>query len=289
MRFNIVSDPVKVARIQNRLAERDQRLMAARGALVGYEMPALPSAFPRLSRVLDSSLHGVQFSGIHYHIRSQHRKIELLLPAAEYPRFVFRAVADRRYAIELGLGRLGELERWIERYYQETREPALRTERLSFRVVEKVYALKGEVGNILLLVRGALDTVATLVHFLNGPDSSPFRSFAALVKDLKKPHSSGAGGDPALRAYVEGHLEWFRILREYHDFVTQYGSIEISFYEPTEGVVRTYLQDALQVHEVVAPVLAGLDAFCDFVDGHFAARIANAPLGVMRLAPEREA
>lgn len=275
MRFTIVSDPAKVARIQQRLAERDQRLMAARGALVGYEIPALPSAFPRLSRALDSSLHGAQFSGIHYHIRSHHRKIELLLPAAEYPRFVFRAVADQRYAIELGLGRLGELEHWIERYYQETHEPALRTERPSYRVVEKVYALKGEVGNILLLVRGALDTVATLVHFLNGPGTSPFRSFAALVRDLKKQHAAGADGDPALRAYVEGHLEWFRILREYHDFVTQYGSIDVSFYEPTEGVVRTYLQDALQVHEVVAPVLAGLDAFCEFVDGHFAARIAR--------------
>lgn len=277
MRFNIVSDPAKVARIQKRLADRDQRLMAARGALVGYEMPALPNAFPRLNGVLDSSLHGARFAGIHYHIRSQHRKIELLLPAAEYPGFAFRAVADRRYAIELGLGRLGELERWIERYYRETREPALRTERLSFRVVEKVYALKAEVGNILLLVRGTLDTVATLVHFLNGPGSSPFRSFAALVNDLKKPHAARADGDPDLQAYVEGHLEWFRILREYHDFVTQYGSIDISFYEPREGVVRTYLQDALQVHEVVAPVLAGLDAFCEFVDGHFAGRIANTP------------
>jgi hypothetical protein len=232
-------------------------------------MPALPNAFPRLSRVLDSSPHGARFTGIHYHIRSQHRKIELLLPAADYPKFVFRAVADRRYAIELGLGRLGDLEHWIERYYREIQEPAQRTERPSFGVVDKVYALKAEVGNILLLVRGGLDTVATLVHFLNGPTSSPFRSFAAFVKDLKKPHAAGAGADPALQAYLEGHLEWFRILREYHDYVTQYGSIDISFYEPREGVVRTYLQDALQVHEVVAPVLAGLDSFCEFVDGRF--------------------
>jgi hypothetical protein len=57
--------------------------------------------------------------------------------------------------------------------------------------------------------------------------------------------------------------------------VTQYGSIDISFCEPREGVVRTYLQDALEVHEVVAPVLAGLDSFCHFMDEHFAARIAG--------------
>jgi hypothetical protein len=277
MRFDIVSDPVKVARIQKRLANRERRLVAARGALAGYEMPALPNAFPRLSRVLASSPHGARFTGIHYHIRSPHRKIELLFPAADYPKFVFRAVADRRYAIELGLRRLADLERWIERYYKEIQEPSQRTERPSFGVVDKVYALKAEIGNILLLVRGGLDTVATLLHFLNGPTSALFRSFAAFVNDLKKPHAAGAGVDPALQAYVEGHLEWFRILREYHDYVTQYGSIDISFYEPSEGAVRTYLQDALQVHEMVAPVQAGLDSFCEFVDGHFAARIAGTP------------
>jgi hypothetical protein len=275
MRFDIVSDPVKVARIQKRLADRERRLVGARGALVRYEMPALPNAFPRLSRVLDSSPYQARFTGIHYHIRSRHRKIELLLPAADYPKFVFRAVADRRYAIELGLGRLGNLERWIERYYQAIQEPALRTDRPSFGVTDKVYALKAEVGNILLLVRGGLDTVATLLHFLNGPTSSLYQSFAAFVNDLKKPRAAGARVDSALQAYVEDHLDWFRTLREYHDYVTQYGSIDVSFYEPREGVVRTYLQDALQVHEVVAPVLAGLDSFCEFVDGHFAARIAG--------------
>jgi hypothetical protein len=80
---------------------------------------------------------------------------------------------------------------------------------------------------------------------------------------------------PSGETYIAGHLEWFRILREYHDYVTYYGSIDISFSEPQEGVLRTYLQDASQVHEAVAPVLAGLDAFCEFVDGHFAARIAG--------------
>jgi hypothetical protein len=47
---------------------------------------------------------------------------------------------------------------------------------------------------------------------------------------------------------------------------------------PEEGVLRTYLQDALEVHEVVAPVLSGLDSFCEFVDGHFAGRISGAAL-----------
>jgi hypothetical protein len=39
--------------------------------------------------------------------------------------------------------------------------------------------------------------------------------------------------------------------------------------------VRTYLLDALQVPDVVAPVLPGLASFCRFVDRHFAARIAG--------------
>jgi hypothetical protein len=57
MRFDIVRDPAKVAQIQKRLADREQRLIASRGTLVRYEMPALPHAFPQLSRILDGSAH----------------------------------------------------------------------------------------------------------------------------------------------------------------------------------------------------------------------------------------
>jgi hypothetical protein len=274
MRFDIVRDPAKVARIQKRLADREQRLMASRGALVRYEMPALPHAFPQLSRILESSGYRAQFFGTYYHIGSKDGKIERLLPAADYYKFVFGAVADKRYALELGLGRLRELEHWIERYYNEIREPMLRTEQPSFRVVDRVYALKSELGNILFVVRGTLDTIATLSHFLYGRDSGHFTSFVAFVNYLKQRHAAGADVDPALRDYIEEHFGWFRILREYRDYVTHYGSIDISFYELREGVLRAYLQDALQVHEVVAPVLAGLDFFCEFVDRHFAARIA---------------
>jgi len=275
MRFNIVADPAKIARIQKRLAERDRQLATSCGALVRYQPPALPNAFPQLSRILDSSARRAEFLGIHYHIESKNRRIEQLLPAAEYYKFVFRAVADRRYALELGLGRLRELERWIQQYYHEIRDPTLRTEQPSQRVVDKVYALQSELGCILLLVRGALDTIATLLHFLYGAGSSHFRSFAAFVDYLHKRHAAGVDADPPLSGYIEEHLKWFQILREYHDYVTQYGSIELSFCEAREGVVRTYLQDALEVHEVVAPVLAGLDSFCQFMDGHFAARIAG--------------
>jgi hypothetical protein len=246
------------------------------GALVRYQTPALPNAFPQLSRILDSSARRAEFLGIHYHIESKDRRIEQLLPAAEYYKFVFRAVADRRFALELGLGRLRGLERWIQQYYHDIRDPLLRTEQPSQRVVDKVYALRSELGSILLLVRGTLDTIATLLPFLYGARSSHFRSFAAFVDYLNKRHAAGVDADPVLREYIEEHLEWFRILREYHDYVTQYGSIDISFCESSEGVVRTCLQDALQVHEVVAPVLAGLASFCEFMDGHFAARIGGA-------------
>lgn len=276
MRFEIVRDPRKVARIQKRLAERYQRLMTSRGDLVRYDSPVLPNAFPRLGRVLDGSAHRAQFLGIHYHIHSKDGKIERLLPAAEYYKFVFRAVADKRYALELGLGRLRDLEHWIQQYYTQTRDPMLRTEEPSFQVVDKVYALTSELGNVLFLVRAALDTIATLFHFLYGPRSRPFTSCAAFISYLNKSHSAGADVDPPLREYIQDHWEWFRALREYREYVTHYASIEVSFYEPQEGVLRAYLLDALQVHAVVAPVSAELDAFCEFVDGHFAARITAA-------------
>ena len=275
MRFDIVSDPAKIARIQKRLADRDQQQLASRGALVRYELPALPSAFPQLSRILLGSTHRARFFGVHYHIKSRDGRVERLLPAAEYYEFVFRAVADKRHALELGLGRLHELERWIQRYYYELRDPMLRTDQPSSRVMDKIYALKSELGSILFLARGSLDTIASLLHFLYGPRSAHFRSFGAFVKYLKQAHAAGADADPALREYIEGHLEWFWVLREYRDYVTHYGSIDISFYEPRQGMLRTYLQDATQVHDVVAPVLAGLDSFCQFVDGHFAARVSG--------------
>jgi hypothetical protein len=238
----------------------------------------LPNVFPQLIRILEGSPHRTQFSGIYYHIESEDNRIERLIPAGEYYKFVFRAAADKRYALELGLGRIRELERWIQRYYHEIRDPMLRGAEHSYRVEDQVYALKSELGNILFVARGALDTIATLFHFLYGPSSRQFIDFADFMKYLNQGHAGGTDPDPAMREHIAQQMAWFRTLHEYRDYVTHFGSIDITFYEPQEGVVRTYLQDALEVHEVVAPVLSGLDAFCEFVDAHFAARIAAASL-----------
>jgi hypothetical protein len=278
MRFDIERDPVRVASIQTELADRHDQMMQSRGALLRYDTPSIPNAFPRLSSILNGSPHQAQFLDIYYHIESEDRRIERLIPAAEYYKFVFRAVADKRHALELGLGRIRELEHWIQRYYHDIRDPMERTAQPSYRVVDQVYALKSELGNILFVTRGALDTIATLFHFLYGPGSYQFTSFAAFTKYLNDGHAAGTDPDPAMREHIAQRLAWFRILHEYRDYVTHFGSIDITFYEPQEGVVRTYLQDALEVHEVVAPVLSGLDSFCEFVDGHFAARISAASL-----------
>jgi hypothetical protein len=278
MRFDIERDPVRIANIQTGLADRHDQMMQSRGALLRYETPSLPNAFPQLSRILEASPHRTQFLDIYYHIESEDSRIERLIPAAEYYKFVFRAVADKRHALELGLGRIRELEHWIQRYYHEVRDPMLRTAQPSSRVVDQVYALKSELGNILFVTRGALDTIATLFHFLYGPSSCQFTSFVAFMKYLNEDHAGGTDPDPAMREYIAQQLSWFRTLHEYRDYVTHFGSIDISFYEPQEGVLRTYLQDALEVHEVVAPVLSGLDSFCEFVDGHFSARITAASL-----------
>ena len=247
--------------------------MQSRGALLRYETPSLPNSFPQLSLILDGSHYQAEFRNTYYHIESEDRRIERLIPAADYYEFVFRAVADKRHALDLGLGRVRELERWIQRYYHEIRDPILREAQPSYRVVDHVYALKSELGNVLFVVRGALDCIATLFHFLYGPGSRRFTSFADFTKYLNEARAAGTDPDPAMREHIAQQLAWFRTLHEYPDYVTHFGSIDITFYEPQEGVVRTYLQDALEVHEVVAPVLSGLDAFCKFVDGHFAGRI----------------
>jgi hypothetical protein len=278
MRFDIERDPVRIATIQTGLADRHAQMVQSRGALLRYEAPSLPNAFPQLSRVLAGSPHRTQFLDIYYHLESEDRRIERLIPAADYYKFVFRAVAEKRHTLELGLDRIRELERWIQRYYHEIRDPMLRVAQPSFRIVDQVYALKSELGNILFVTRGALDTIATLFHFLYGPSSCQFTSFAAFMTYLDESHAAGTEPDPGMREHIAQQLAWFRTLREYRDYVTHFASIDITFYEPQEGVVRTYLQDALEVHEVVAPVLPGLDSFCEFVDGHFAARITAASL-----------
>ena len=278
MRFDIERDPGRIARIQTELADRHDLMKQSRGTLLRYDTPSLPNAFPHLSRILDGSPYRTQFLDIYYHIESEDGRIERLIPAAEYYKFVFRAVVDKRYALELGLRRIRELEHWTQRYYHELRDPMFRTAQPSYRVVDQVYALKSELGNILLVARGALDTIATLFHFLYGPSSRQFRDFADFMRYLNQGHAGGTDPDPAMREYIARQMAWFRTLYEYRDYVTHFGSIDITFYEPQEGVVRTYLQDALEVHEVVAPVLSGLDSFCEFVDGHFAARITAASL-----------
>jgi hypothetical protein len=276
MRFSIERDPGRIARIQTALAERHRQMMQSRGTLLRYETPSLPNAFPRLSGILEDSPHRSLFRDIYYHVESDDGRIERLIPAADYYKFVFRAVGDKRYALEVGLRRIHELERWIQSYYRQIADPMLRTAEASSRVVEQVYALKAELGNILFVTRGALDTIATLFHFLYGPRSHQFTSFTAFAKHLNQDQEDVTDPDPAMREHIVRHLSWFRTLHEYRDYVTHFGSVDITFYEPEEGVVRTYLQDALEVHEVVAPVLAGLDSFCEFVDGHFAARITQA-------------
>jgi hypothetical protein len=278
MRFDIERDPGRIAKIQTGLADRHDLMMQSRGTLLRYDTPSLPNAFPQLSRLLDGSPYRTQFLDIYYHIESEDGRIERLIPAAEYYKFVFRAVADKRYALELGLRRIRELEHWIQRYYHELGDPMFRTAQPSYRVVDQVYALKSELGNTLLVARGALDTIATLFHFLYGPSSRQFRDLADFMRYLDQGHARGTDPDPAMREHIARHMAWFRTLHEYRDYVTHFGSIDITFYEPQEGVVRTYLQDALEVHEVVAPVLSGLDSFCEFVDGHFAARITVASL-----------
>jgi len=276
MRFHIERDPVRIANIQTRLAERHNQMMKSRGALLRYDSPSLPNAFPQLSRVLEGSPHRTQFLDIYYHIQSEDGRIEQLIQAAEYYKFVFRAVADKRYALDLGLGRIRDLERWIQRYYHEISDPMMRGAHPSYRVVDQVYGLKSELANILFVTRGALDTIASLFHFLYGPGSRQFTSFSAFVEHLNQVPAGGTDPDPPMREHIAQQLGWFRTLHEYRDYVTNFGSIDITFYEPEEGVVRTYLQDALEIHDVVAPVLSGVDSFCQFVDGHFAARITAA-------------
>jgi hypothetical protein len=273
MRFDILRDKEKIATIREALSSEDRKRTGDRGALVRYTMPSMPQAFPRLSRLLDNSAHRAQFLGIYYYIETKEQSLRRLMPAAEYYKFAFRAIADKQYSLRVGYQRVRGLELRIRDAYKRTRETLARTNQPSFNVTDEVYSLKAEIAGVLFVARGVLDTITSLMHFFYGPNSRQFTSFADFVKFLRKGAKEDSCADPELLQYIESNMQWFRFLRDFRDYVTHHSSIDVAFYEPTEGKLLIVLGESMQATEIVSTALFRVDGFCEFVDAHFARRI----------------
>lgn len=276
MRFDILRDLEQVATIRATLQEEHRSRVADRGQLVRYVMPPMPRAFPALADVLNSTNYRQQYSGIYYYIETKDRRLRRLVPAAEYYKGAFAAIADKQYSLRVGYRRVAELVRRIREAHMATRGSMLRAGQPSFNVSDEVYALKAEVANVLLVSRGALDTLATLMHFLYGPNSRQFMSFVDFVKFLRRTaNEHGQSHDPELLAHITAHLDWFWLLRDYRDFVTHVSSIDVAFYEAAEGTLNIFLDNVTRADLLTNRAVLGLHEFCEFIDLHFARRVKS--------------
>src|SRR5260221_1088126 len=235
-------------------------------------MPALPVVFPRLNERIFGSAPRHQYYGLHYYVQSKDRHIRHLIPAPEYYNFAFNAIADDRYSLALVNARLNATMTAIQDQWKHTRETMPRTGQPSFSVSQYVYQLKAEVAAGLFFARGLLDVFATLSHFLYGPRSRCFSSFADVLKHISEKRSIEPN-DPVMHDYAESHMQWFWSLRDFRDFVTHHSSLRVDFYEK-EGRFDTYLQGVQTPQELIGATIAGIDTFLEFADKHFAPRFA---------------
>jgi hypothetical protein len=272
--FKILKDPEKIEQLQKRLKAKYPYTLEKFGKIVGYEMPALPQPFPRLLDLLEKGKYPQKFWGIEYYLATNEGYIDRIIPAAEYYKYAFRSIADKHYSLGLSVKRIEELGAEIKETYKAVRITLSRTSQPFFSVQTQVYSLKRELGNLFFISRSIMDSIATLMHFLYGPSSNPFSSFADFKKYIcKAQHSSGSITDNEMKHYIESEMSWFSRLRDIRDYITHYKSIDISFYEQATGGIDVYLEDQFEVGELIQSIHDGVSNFLKYLDEHFSRRL----------------
>jgi hypothetical protein len=274
MKFEIIKDQEKLKRKRQFLARKYPYSLESFGKVVGYEMPALEPPFPQLESWLEKSMYPREFWGIEYYVATNNGYIDRIIPAAEYYKLAFRSIADELYSVALSVSRIDSLQVEINDAYKNTREVRPSSGHSFFNASTYVYAMKSELGNFFFVSRSLLDTIATLMHFLYGPKAKQHRSFTDFIKyAVREKSGSGEEVDAEMKNYIEKNLEWYARLKDMRDYITHYKSIDISFYEQTDGSIHIYLEDRFKLSELLHPVYSGISAFIGFLDKHFKNRI----------------
>jgi hypothetical protein len=276
MKFEIIKDKEKLERKKQLLALKYPYSLESFGKVVGYEMPALKLPFPQLASLLEKSIYPREFWGIEYYVATNNGYIDRIIPAAEYYKLAFRSIADDLYSVALSVERIDNLQIEINQAYKRTREVMPSSGHSLFKASTYVYTLKSELGNFFFVSRSLLDTIATLMHFLYGPKSKQHRSFTDFIKyAVKEKSDSSEEVDDEMKDYIEKNLDWYARLKDMRDYITHYKSLDISFYEQTDGSIRIYLEDRFEISELLHTVQSGISAFINFMDKHFKNRIEN--------------
>jgi hypothetical protein len=274
MKFEIIKNQETLRRRRQYLAEKYPYSLESFGKIVGYEMPALRPPLPQLASLLGKSSYPRQFWGIEYYVATNNGYIDRIIPASEYYKLAFWAIADELYSIELSIERVENLQVEINKAYRSTRSVNPLSGHSSFKASTYVYALKSELGNFFFASRSLLDTIATLMHFLYGPKSKQHGSFTNFIKYASKDKNGGADEtDYEMKSYIEMNLDWYARLKDTRDYITHYKSLDISFYEQSDTSIHIYLEDRFEIGELLGAVHSGISSFLKFMDGHFKERL----------------
>jgi hypothetical protein len=273
MRFEVVRDPSKVAKLREAVGEAWQRRHDARGRLVAHSMPALPQICPQLMSTIFGSAHREQYMGVFYYVESKDRHVRHLTPAAQYYVSALQAMADDRYSLSASIARTAALLGSIQNQWRRTKHEYGPNKQPIFSVEEHVFQLKTEIAAALFFARGLLDVFATLSHFLYSPTSRVFSSFTDWLKHLAKPRTTEPC-DETMRTYCGAHMQWYWYLRDFRDYVTHHSSLDIAFYEQN-GKLEVYLQHLVRPQDLLRDISNGVDSFLSFADSHYSARFVR--------------
>lgn len=276
MRSEIVIKKEKIKRLRNEISSDYKERSTARGKAVRYVMPALKDPFPKLLAIINSSNHRKKLHDVFYYFETKNHYLKFLTPASVYYLNVFRSVADKIYSTNLSVMHIKEIVGRIDKNFTFNREILPKTGQSSINLDEEVYELKTDIAAFLFNTRSILDSMATLMHFLYWPSSRQFSSFADYIKYIrKKSRGPGEIPDEVMKSYINDNMQWFFQLRDIRDFITHYSSIDISFNEEDNAVLRVYIHNHFDLNDFVDSVSNGLNNFLRFFDDHFSRVVAN--------------
>lgn len=276
MRFEIIKDQARAKQLIEKHQKDWKKFHDVQGNLVSWSMPALPEPLPKLKEIIYDSEHREKYYHIYYFIETKGKFISHIIPAAEYYKFVFKTLAEKRYSLRISIEKIQGIIDSILGMHQKTRTKRPVTGQPSFRLIGEVYALKSELAAFLFIGRSIMDTLSTLMHFLYGPKSKQFSSFSDFAKYISRRGSEkGELYDPKFCSYCESNLEWYWRLRDIRDYVAHTSSVEISFYEDVEGKIKIYMENKFEITDFINNTIKGLNEFIQFCDVHFSSYLSK--------------
>lgn len=275
MKNDVIVDEAKVRKIQERLSEQYKKANPdTKGKLVRYVMPALRRPFENLSEWIFESNHKNKFHSKYYFIATDKNYLQQLIPASEYYKVAFSAIAEKVYAADLCLVKINKLIVQIQNAFEHNRETIQKTGQPSFNVEAEVYSLKAEIGFLFFISRSILDCIATLTNFLYGPTHKIFSSFNDFYKYITKGElGENDFSDAKLKEYFHSQMAWFHLLTDIRDYITHFSSIGIDFFETEDKTIKIYIENKFEIEETLGKIVSGISHFLIFYDEHTVQRL----------------